>query len=175
MWGEAGKVLGRLSWVFSRGWGGHEVRRSFSLQRDARAGWCWRPSWTHFLWPEKGSLRTRRVRKMSYKLRKYDTARECRERAVTSRKLWHLILTSKTGQLRSWQSLLGWAQSKQAGGTKGIWGMEQRRRSPAGLAALTLQEPHIFSSASHPHSLTSSPSLPHLPYGLEIRGEVCHG
>lgn len=58
------------------------------------------------------------------KLRKYDTTGECWERAVTSRKLWHPLLTGKTSQLGSRQSpsVLGSKQAIRLGQRgPGIW------------------------------------------------------
>ena len=81
------------------------------------------------------------------KLRKYDTTRESRERAVTSRKLWHLIPTSKTGQLKSWQSpyRLGSKQASRLGGG----GAKEESCSAssmhtAGLSIFLKCIPHIF-------------------------------
>lgn len=87
------------------------------------------------------------------KLRKYDTTRESRERAVTSRKLWHLIPTSKTSQLRSWQSpyRLG---SKQASRL----GRRGAKKESCSASSMHTADSLFFSSASHTCSLTCPPN-----------------
>ena len=95
------------------------------------------------------------------KLRKYDTTRESRERAVTSRKLWHLIPTSKTGQLKSWQSpyRLGSRQASRLGGG----GAKEESCS-----ASSMHTAGLYFSQVHPtHIPWPTPSrLLHLPNNL---------
>lgn len=93
------------------------------------------------------------------KLRKYDTTRESWERAVTSRKLWHLIPTSNTGQLRSWQSpyRLGLKQASRLG-WRGAKEKESCSASSVHTAGLS-----IFLQCI-PHTFLDLPSQPHPGY-----------
>lgn len=99
------------------------------------------------------------------KLRKYDTTRESRERAVTSRKLWHLIPTSNTGQLRSWQSpyRLGSKQASRLG--------RRGAKEKESCSASSMHTAGLYFSPMHP-THTPWPALPipsrlfHLPNNL---------
>lgn len=92
------------------------------------------------------------------KLRKYDTTRESRERAVTSRKLWHLIPTSKTSQLRSWQSpyRLGSKQASRLG---------RRGAKKESCSASSMHTAGLFIFLQCiPHMFLDLPSQPHPGY-----------
>lgn len=102
-------------------------QKGTAFSREAQAGRCWSPEWTHFWWPEKGSVRNGRVRKMSLRtswenMIPQERARKEQPSAENSG-TWSLPV--KWASLESGRVPLCWAQNKLAGWEKGPWGDEQ--------------------------------------------------